>query len=91
MDFFGFLCSVLKEFERVPSHLTEELHLFSLDDLVKIKRGQLLPLLKEILKSSTSHVDGCEVRKSWYSWVLGVRNSPLDSPRYFFFAWIKPS
>ncbi|OXB57960.1 hypothetical protein ASZ78_004282 [Callipepla squamata] len=53
--------SVLKEFEQVPSHLTEELHLFSLDDLVKVKRGQLLPLLKEILKSSTSHVDGCEL------------------------------
>ncbi|KAM9300915.1 protein associated with UVRAG as autophagy enhancer [Morus bassanus] len=52
---------VLKEFEQVPSHLTEELHLFSLDDLVKIKRGQLLPLLKDILKSSTSHVDGCEL------------------------------
>ncbi|KFO73829.1 Uncharacterized protein KIAA0226-like, partial [Cuculus canorus] len=53
--------SVLKEYEQVPSHLTEELHLFSLDDLVKIKRGQLLPLLKDILKSSTSHVDGCEL------------------------------
>ncbi|NWU76651.1 RUBCL protein, partial [Onychorhynchus coronatus] len=53
--------SVLKEFEQVPSHLTEELHLFSLDDLVKIKRGQLLPLLKNILKSSISHVDGCEL------------------------------
>ncbi|XP_026704664.1 protein RUBCNL-like [Athene cunicularia] len=53
--------SVLKDFEQVPSHLTEELHLFSLDDLVKIKRGQLLPLLKDILKSSTSHVDGCEL------------------------------
>ncbi|NWS18582.1 RUBCL protein, partial [Pachyramphus minor] len=53
--------SVLKEFEQVPSHLTEELHLFSLDDLVKIKRGQLLPLLKDILKSSVSHVDGCEL------------------------------
>ncbi|NWX19822.1 RUBCL protein, partial [Aegotheles bennettii] len=53
--------SVLKEFEQVPSHLTEELHLFSLDDLVKVKRGQLLPLLKEVLKSSTSHVDGCEL------------------------------
>ncbi|NXJ78393.1 RUBCL protein, partial [Trogon melanurus] len=53
--------SVLKEFEQVPGHLTEELHLFSLDDLVKIKRGQLLPLLKDILKSSTSHVDGCEL------------------------------
>ncbi|NXD81853.1 RUBCL protein, partial [Halcyon senegalensis] len=53
--------SVLKQFEQVPSHLTEELHLFSLDDLVKIKRGQLLPLLKDILKNSTSHVDGCEL------------------------------
>eukprot|EP00075_Anas_platyrhynchos_P002759 XP_005024861.2 protein RUBCNL-like [Anas platyrhynchos] len=53
--------SVLKEFEQVPSHLTEELHLFSLDDLVKIKRGQLLPLLKDILKTSISHVDGCEL------------------------------
>ncbi|NXF03980.1 RUBCL protein, partial [Smithornis capensis] len=53
--------SALKEFEQVPSHLTEELHLFSLDDLVKIKRGQLLPLLKDILKSSISHVDGCEL------------------------------
>ncbi|KAM6292419.1 protein associated with UVRAG as autophagy enhancer [Porphyrio hochstetteri] len=53
--------SVLQEFEQVPSHLTEELHLFSLDDLIKIKRGQLLPLLKDILKSSTSHVDGCEL------------------------------
>ncbi|XP_065503064.1 protein associated with UVRAG as autophagy enhancer isoform X2 [Caloenas nicobarica] len=53
--------SVLKEYEQVPSHLTEELHLFSLDDLVKIKRGQLLPLLKDILKCSTSHVDGCEL------------------------------
>uniref|UniRef100_A0A8C0EYC0 Rubicon like autophagy enhancer n=1 Tax=Bubo bubo TaxID=30461 RepID=A0A8C0EYC0_BUBBB len=52
---------VMKEFEQVPSHLTEELHLFSLDDLVKIKRGHLLPLLKDILKSSTSHVDGCEL------------------------------
>ncbi|KAM9247013.1 protein associated with UVRAG as autophagy enhancer [Leptosomus discolor] len=53
--------SVLKEFEQVPNHLTEDLHLFSLDDLVKIKRGQLLPLLRDILKSSTSHVDGCEL------------------------------
>ncbi|NWI13177.1 RUBCL protein, partial [Crypturellus soui] len=52
---------VLKEFEKIPNHLTEELQLFSLDDLVKIKRGQLLPLLKDILKSSTSHVDGCEL------------------------------
>ncbi|XP_019380985.1 PREDICTED: uncharacterized protein KIAA0226-like homolog isoform X2 [Gavialis gangeticus] len=52
---------VLKEYEQVPCHLTEELHLFSMDDLVKVKRGQLLPLLRDILKSSTSHIENCEL------------------------------
>ncbi|KYO23996.1 hypothetical protein Y1Q_0004590 [Alligator mississippiensis] len=51
----------LKEYEQVPCHLTEELHLFSMDDLVKVKRGQLLPLLRDILKSSTSHIENCEL------------------------------
>uniref|UniRef100_A0A8C8SBU8 Rubicon like autophagy enhancer n=1 Tax=Pelusios castaneus TaxID=367368 RepID=A0A8C8SBU8_9SAUR len=53
--------SVLKEFEQVSSHLTTELHLFSMDDLVKIKQGLLVPLLKDILKSSISHVENCEL------------------------------
>ncbi|XP_065272635.1 protein associated with UVRAG as autophagy enhancer-like [Emys orbicularis] len=53
--------SVLKEFEQVSSHLTTELHLFSMDDLVKIKRGLLVPLLRDILKSSISHVENCEL------------------------------
>lgn len=53
--------SVLKEFEQVSSHLTTELHLFSMDDLVKTKRGLLVPLLRDILKSSISHVENCEL------------------------------
>ncbi|XP_007944562.1 protein associated with UVRAG as autophagy enhancer [Orycteropus afer afer] len=53
--------STLKEFERVPRHLTDELHLFSLDDLIRIKRGLLAPLLKELLKASLLHVAGCEL------------------------------
>ncbi|EMP36742.1 Putative protein C13orf18 [Chelonia mydas] len=53
--------SVLKEFEQVSSHLTTELHLFSMDDLVKIKRGLLVPLLRDILKNSTFHVENCEL------------------------------
>nr|XP_033806017.1 protein associated with UVRAG as autophagy enhancer isoform X2 [Geotrypetes seraphini] len=53
--------SVLKEFEAVPAHLTTELHLFSLDDLLKVKRGVLLPSLRDLLKSSTAHVESCEL------------------------------
>uniref|UniRef100_A0A2K5UR52 Rubicon like autophagy enhancer n=1 Tax=Macaca fascicularis TaxID=9541 RepID=A0A2K5UR52_MACFA len=57
-----FADSALKEFEQVPGHLTDELHLFSLEDLVRIKKGLLAPLLKDILKASLAHVAGCEVR-----------------------------
>ncbi|KAB1267446.1 Protein RUBCNL-like [Camelus dromedarius] len=53
--------SALQEFEQVPGHLTDELHLFSLEDLVRVKKGLLAPLLKDILKVSLAHVAGCEV------------------------------
>ncbi|XP_043434740.1 protein associated with UVRAG as autophagy enhancer isoform X3 [Prionailurus bengalensis] len=53
--------STLKEFEQVPRHLTNELHLFSLDDLVRVKKKLLVPLLKDILKASLAHVAGCEL------------------------------
>lgn len=54
--------SVLKKFEQVPRHLTDEFYLFSLEDLVRIKKGLLAPSLKDILKASLAHVAGCEVR-----------------------------
>lgn len=53
--------STLKEFEQVPRHLTEELHLFSLEDLVRVKKGMLAPLLKDTLKTSLTHVASCEL------------------------------
>ncbi|XP_020849403.1 protein associated with UVRAG as autophagy enhancer isoform X2 [Phascolarctos cinereus] len=52
---------ILKDFEQVPGHLTNELHLFSLDDLVKIKKGQLAAVLRGLLKASLVHVDSCEL------------------------------
>ncbi|EPY78932.1 hypothetical protein CB1_000985009 [Camelus ferus] len=52
--------SALQEFEQVPGYLTDELHLFSLEDLVRVKKGLLAPLLKDILKVSLAHVAGCE-------------------------------
>ncbi|XP_064413006.1 protein associated with UVRAG as autophagy enhancer [Latimeria chalumnae] len=56
--------SVLEEFEHTQTHLTEELHVFSLEDLVKVKRGLLIPSLKKVLKSALNHVEMCELCKA---------------------------
>lgn len=42
--------------------MTDKLYLFSLEDLVRVKKGLLAPVLKDILNASLSHVAGCEVR-----------------------------
>ncbi|KAK3569133.1 hypothetical protein QTP86_025459 [Hemibagrus guttatus] len=52
---------VLDEFQQLPSHLSEELHLFAMDDLVKIKRGQLLTTAKAVMRTATNHVEDCEL------------------------------
>lgn len=53
--------SALKEFEQMPRYLTDELHLFSLEDLIKVKKGLLMPSLKDVLKASLAHVACCEL------------------------------
>ncbi|XP_069061491.1 protein associated with UVRAG as autophagy enhancer isoform X1 [Pleurodeles waltl] len=53
--------STLEKFEQVSCNLTEEQHLFSLDDLVQVKRGLLLPVLKDLVKTSMMHVQSCEL------------------------------
>ncbi|KAM7409552.1 hypothetical protein PAMA_001164 [Pampus argenteus] len=50
---------VLNQFDSLPGHLTEDLHLFSLNDLTSVRNGELAPRLKELLKSGTVHVAGC--------------------------------
>ncbi|XP_043985171.1 run domain Beclin-1-interacting and cysteine-rich domain-containing protein isoform X2 [Gambusia affinis] len=54
-----FARGVLDQFDGVPGHLTEDLHLFSLDDLTAVRNGELAPRLKELLKLGTMHVAGC--------------------------------
>uniref|UniRef100_A0AAY4D4V9 Rubicon Homology domain-containing protein n=1 Tax=Denticeps clupeoides TaxID=299321 RepID=A0AAY4D4V9_9TELE len=56
-----FAKSVLQEFEQLPSHLTQELDLFSMDDLVRVKRGQLTATARTLFYSGTMHVENCEV------------------------------
>nr|XP_055072468.1 protein associated with UVRAG as autophagy enhancer isoform X1 [Misgurnus anguillicaudatus] len=52
---------VLAEFEQLPAHLMQELHLFSMDDFIKLKKGQLYITAKAIFQSATAHIDTCEL------------------------------
>ncbi|XP_062987835.1 run domain Beclin-1-interacting and cysteine-rich domain-containing protein isoform X2 [Elgaria multicarinata webbii] len=51
--------AVLDAFDAVPGHLTEDLHLYSLNDLSTTKKGELVPCLTELLKAGTLHVEKC--------------------------------
>ncbi|KAM4043399.1 run domain Beclin-1-interacting and cysteine-rich domain-containing protein isoform 3-T3 [Anomaloglossus baeobatrachus] len=50
---------ILESYDSVPGHLTEDLQLFSLNDLMTIKKGELVPRLKELVRLGTLHVDKC--------------------------------
>ncbi|NXM77422.1 RUBIC protein, partial [Serilophus lunatus] len=50
---------LLDSFDTVPGHLTEDLHLYSLNDLNATKKGDLVPRLTELLKAGSLHVDKC--------------------------------
>ncbi|XP_035863118.1 run domain Beclin-1-interacting and cysteine-rich domain-containing protein isoform X6 [Sander lucioperca] len=54
-----FAKEVLDQFDSLPGHLTEDLHLFSLSDLTAVRNGELAPRMKELLKLGTTHVAGC--------------------------------
>ncbi|XP_034002645.1 run domain Beclin-1-interacting and cysteine-rich domain-containing protein isoform X1 [Trematomus bernacchii] len=54
-----FAKEVLDQFDSLPGHLTEDLHLFSLNDLSAVRNGDLAPRMKELLKHGTSHAAGC--------------------------------
>ncbi|XP_073482562.1 run domain Beclin-1-interacting and cysteine-rich domain-containing protein isoform X4 [Aquarana catesbeiana] len=51
--------NILELYDSVPGHLTEDLHLFSLNDLTAIKKGDLGPQLKELVRLGTLHVEKC--------------------------------
>ncbi|XP_041861410.1 run domain Beclin-1-interacting and cysteine-rich domain-containing protein isoform X2 [Melanotaenia boesemani] len=54
-----FAKEVLDQFDSLPGHLTEDLHLFSLSDLTAVRNGELAPRMKALLKLGTMHVAGC--------------------------------
>ncbi|XP_024134429.1 run domain Beclin-1-interacting and cysteine-rich domain-containing protein isoform X1 [Oryzias melastigma] len=54
-----FAKEILDQFDSLPGHLTEDLHLYSLNDLTAVRNGELAPRMKELLKLGTMHVAGC--------------------------------
>lgn len=56
-------CRLLDSFDVVPGHLTEDLHLYSLNDLTATKKGELGPRLAELTRAGAAHVERCMVRQ----------------------------
>ncbi|XP_078118823.1 protein associated with UVRAG as autophagy enhancer isoform X2 [Sander vitreus] len=52
---------VMAEFEQLPAHLTEQPHLFSMEDLLRVKKGQLMAQARVLLHSAIDHVENCEL------------------------------
>lgn len=86
-------CSLLDSFDTVPGHLTEDLHLYSLNDLTATKKGELGPRLAELTQAGAAHVERCMVRPchgvqsglglglgSGWSQVLGALLRTLTGP-----------
>ncbi|KAI3356405.1 hypothetical protein L3Q82_017206 [Scortum barcoo] len=53
--------SVMTEFDQLPAHLMEQPHLFSMDDLLRVKKGQLVTQARAVLHSAIDHVENCEL------------------------------
>lgn len=64
-------CRLLDSFDTVPGHLTEDLHLYSLNDLTATRKGELGPRLAELTRAGAAHVERCMVRRSLFSTGLG--------------------
>ncbi|XP_068429156.1 protein associated with UVRAG as autophagy enhancer [Clinocottus analis] len=51
----------MAEFDQLPAHLTQQPHLFSMDDLCRVKKGQLAAQARAVLHSAIDHVEDCEL------------------------------
>uniref|UniRef100_A0A665TVN8 Rubicon Homology domain-containing protein n=1 Tax=Echeneis naucrates TaxID=173247 RepID=A0A665TVN8_ECHNA len=52
----------MMEFGQLPDHLiSKSLPLFSMDDLLKVKKGQLVTQARAVLYAAVSHVENCQL------------------------------
>lgn len=86
-----FVDRVLDQFDMLPGHLTEDLHLFSLNDLMAVRSGSLALKLRDLLRLGSSHVTDCVVRDDWdvaISW-SSVLNA-FKMGNWLFYIWLVP-
>ncbi|KAM9316568.1 run domain Beclin-1-interacting and cysteine-rich domain-containing protein [Gastrophryne carolinensis] len=50
---------ILEYYDGIPGHLSEDLHLFSLNDLTAIKKGELVLRLRDLVRLGILHVEKC--------------------------------
>ncbi|XP_060070855.1 run domain Beclin-1-interacting and cysteine-rich domain-containing protein-like [Ylistrum balloti] len=51
--------SVLNDVEQLQGHWTDDIHLYSLSDLVQVKSGEMLTQLRNVVNISMVHVQDC--------------------------------
>ncbi|RXM29287.1 Run domain Beclin-1 interacting and cysteine-rich containing protein [Acipenser ruthenus] len=57
---------LLEQFDREPGHLTEDLHLYSLSDLSAVRKGELSPRLRELVRLGAAHVHSCVCKACYH-------------------------
>lgn len=53
--------SELSALENCPSHWTTDVHIYSLQELVQVKKGELLPVFKNLVTKAIQHISQCLV------------------------------
>ncbi|KAJ8278588.1 hypothetical protein GJAV_G00089220 [Gymnothorax javanicus] len=48
------------KFEALPAHLSEDVHLYSLDDLAAVRHGDLVRQLRDLLRLGSVHMAACQ-------------------------------
>uniref|UniRef100_A0A8C4R774 Rubicon autophagy regulator n=1 Tax=Eptatretus burgeri TaxID=7764 RepID=A0A8C4R774_EPTBU len=56
-----FASSLREQFSALPSHLTNELHVYSLGELMDARSGMLALRLQPLLPASTQHIESCQL------------------------------
>ncbi|XP_077988027.1 run domain Beclin-1-interacting and cysteine-rich domain-containing protein-like isoform X2 [Glandiceps talaboti] len=53
--------SMWNEFDKRPHHLIHDINIYSLNDLLKVKRGDMTGELKELVEDAITHVQQCQL------------------------------
>eukprot|EP00795_Rhopilema_esculentum_P016901 gene16901-8385_t len=53
--------SLHENFRKLPAHIVDDIHLYSVDDFVQVKNGDLLNTFKSLISTSLKHIKECQL------------------------------